>query len=783
MSSPRPVLLAALLGLSALPAVAAVPAGGLAVTHSGYLLDGNDRAVTNASLGIVFRIFNVRLSGETSEQLVWESRRCTVDVRGGFYTVLLGDTCNGETPLSSTHIPPGETRYLEVSIEGVTLLPRLYLATVPTAAVALTSLDTAALRADLGTAGTVNGAGSLVDWTRLKGVPAGFADGKDDDTIYTAAAGGGLTLDGTGFGLATDGSSLAKVSGGKLTVDATGAVTITGATLTNTTISGGLTGSGAALTNVDAARLGGKTLAEVQAMFLSSPAISGNVAVSGSVRVGNDTATCDSTIAGAIRWNGTSLQACNGSSWRLLDGQPAPTVTSVGPTAGPSAGGTTLTIAGTGFLPGAFVQVDGVGTALVNYVDAQTLTTVTRPSSTGGVVSVRVQNTDGKSAQLLNSFTYNVAVTGVSPATGSTGGGTTITITGAGFASGATVTVGGTAATGVTVVSPTTITATTPTGGVGAKPIVVTSPGGGTATLDNSFTYYTPVSVTFTTCGQSGYTGPSQAQCSGAYGASPAVTVLGGIQLWTVPTTGTYTISAYGAQGAYNTTPGQSLNAGSGIGLRGDFALTQGDVLKILVGQQGVTANTSYGNGNGGGGGTFVVRSDNIPLIVAGGGGGAPSVTYGLSCTRTNGDGQSGQAGKTVVCNGLGTAAGGTGGQGGQMVSGSYGGAAGGGFSSSGQAGPGSNGATPGGSGFLQGGNGGNGQNASHGYTQGGFGGGGAGDLGGPGGAGGYSGGAAAGQWSSWSEYGGGGGSYNVGSNQAVLGLQTGHGTVTIVGK
>ena len=55
-------------------------------------------------------------------------------------------------------------------------------------------------------------------------------------------------------------------------------------------------------------------------------------------------------------------------------------------------------------------------------------------------------------------------VSSVSPNSGPTAGGTAVTITGTNFAAGATVTFGGTAATNVTVVNSTTITATTPAG-------------------------------------------------------------------------------------------------------------------------------------------------------------------------------------------------------------------------------------------------------------------------------------------------------------------------------
>jgi microcystin-dependent protein len=40
--------------------------------------------------------------------------------------------------------------------------------------------------------------------------------------------------------------------------------------------------------------------------------------VNGGVRLGNDTATCDSTKKGTIRFTGTSFQACDGSSWFTL---------------------------------------------------------------------------------------------------------------------------------------------------------------------------------------------------------------------------------------------------------------------------------------------------------------------------------------------------------------------------------------------------------------------------------------------------------------------------------
>ena len=80
-------------------------------------------------------------------------------------------------------------------------------------------------------------------------------------------------------------------------------------------------------------------------------------------------------------------------------------------------------------------------------------------------------------------------VTSVSPASGTVNGGTQISITGTGFLSGASVTFGGAAATGVTVVSSTSITATTPAHAAGAVSVVATNTDGQSGTLNNARGY------------------------------------------------------------------------------------------------------------------------------------------------------------------------------------------------------------------------------------------------------------------------------------------------------
>jgi IPT/TIG domain len=86
-------------------------------------------------------------------------------------------------------------------------------------------------------------------------------------------------------------------------------------------------------------------------------------------------------------------------------------------------------------------------------------------------------------------------VTAISPTSGTTSGGTSVTITGTGFLSGATVSLGGSSATNITVVSSTSITATTPAHTAGTVDVVVTNTDSQSGTLSNGYTYSPPETV------------------------------------------------------------------------------------------------------------------------------------------------------------------------------------------------------------------------------------------------------------------------------------------------
>jgi hypothetical protein len=83
-------------------------------------------------------------------------------------------------------------------------------------------------------------------------------------------------------------------------------------------------------------------------------------------------------------------------------------------------------------------------------------------------------------------------VTTESPSSGSTSGGTAVTITGTNFGSDATVLVGGALGSNVIFVSPTSVTATTPARAIGGAVDIVVSSGGKSATLHNGFTFVAP---------------------------------------------------------------------------------------------------------------------------------------------------------------------------------------------------------------------------------------------------------------------------------------------------
>ena len=309
---------------------------------------------------------------------------------------------------------------------------------------------------------------------------------------------------------------------------------------------------------------------------------------------------------------------------------------------------------------------------------------------------------------------------------------------------------------------------------------------------------YSFSSFTFTPNSASGRNGPGELMYNSTTypWTSQYVTLSNGIQVWTVPKTGLYTLIAAGAAGGNNSWGGVG---GSGIIVSNTVSLTSGSIVYILVGQKGgngaQVGGANNGASGGGGGGTFIVKynggattsSSSYTVLLVGGGGGGKG-DYGNSAASNAVSTTSGANDTKGQCFG------GTSGNGGQSTGTWCWNGTGGGFLGDGaDTKTGASEAGFHGMAFINGGQGGNkGTNTSNmpGYGgDGGFGGGaggGANSYNGGGGGGGYSGGAPGfyDQWGNNSGGGGGGGSYDINgaqNNATSTGFNTGDGYATIV--
>lgn len=171
-----------------------------------------------------------------------------------------------------------------------------------------------------------------------------------------------------------------------------------------------------------------------------------------------------------------------------------PQIYDISPQAGPVDGNTPVTIDGD-----FFVDTDAIKTRIrfrdrpatnIVVVDDSTITANT-PANAAGLADVIAENIDGQIGTLFGGFTYTPAptISSASPRDGLPGGGTIVTLTGANFAPGATVTFGGVPATALGFLDAQHLLATTPAHGVGYVDIVVTNPSGQSGTLHNGFLY------------------------------------------------------------------------------------------------------------------------------------------------------------------------------------------------------------------------------------------------------------------------------------------------------
>ncbi len=213
--------------------------------------------------------------------------------------------------------------------------------------------------------------------------------------------------------------------------------------------------------------------------------------------------TLASTVAGP---HDVVVLDASGVEGRLADGftsQANPSISTTFPALGASDGGTTVTLTGSNFVPGATVQIDGVFQGQVQVLDDETLTFVTQPSVPGGPHILMVQNPGGE--QAASSFVYlaqpDPKMSSVSPNSGPAGGGTQITIYGSGFSGSTEVRFGADPATGqggvtaseVTLVSPNELLVVSPASSSSYSSLIVQDASTTQASvLGQGFTYNLP---------------------------------------------------------------------------------------------------------------------------------------------------------------------------------------------------------------------------------------------------------------------------------------------------
>jgi alpha-tubulin suppressor-like RCC1 family protein len=121
--------------------------------------------------------------------------------------------------------------------------------------------------------------------------------------------------------------------------------------------------------------------------------------------------------------------------------QQPPAISKLSVKTGPATGGTSVTITGSQFTGATKVTFGGVEATSVTVNSDSSITVLAPAVATAGTVDVVVTNTAGSSPiSSKDHFKYLPVIESLTPASGSTAGGETITVTGAGFAPGTTAT-------------------------------------------------------------------------------------------------------------------------------------------------------------------------------------------------------------------------------------------------------------------------------------------------------------------------------------------------------
>ncbi len=272
-----------------------------------------------------------------------------------------------------------------------------------------------------------------------------------------------------------------------------------------------------------------------------------------------------------------------------------PTLTSISPAFGAQGAKVSVTLSGTNFVPGAMLAMSSSAIAVsgLTVVSATQITATFTVSSGAALGAVRIVVITSGGASSPANFTVNPpppTLISVSPASGVQGGSVPVTLTGANFVSGATVASSnpGVTASGVTVVSPTQLTATftiAVNAALGTANVTVTTSGGTSAAV--AFTVSPPPPALTSVSPASGVQGGSvPVTLTGANFLSGATvaTSNAGITVGSVTVvsltqiTATFIVAANAAFGAANVT----VTTAGGTSAPAAFTVTGAPVITSL---------------------------------------------------------------------------------------------------------------------------------------------------------------------------------------------------------
>ncbi len=283
-------------------------------TYQGLLKEGGNPA--NGTYDFRFRLFDASAGGA---QIGTDQFADDLNVQNGLFT----------TAIDFGAVWTGAERYLEIAVRPGSSTGG-YQELAPRVKISLTPYAAYAFRAP---------------WSGLIGIPAGFADGIDNDTTY--AAGAGLTLTGTTFSIATGGIVTGMLADSAVTTAKIANGAVTDAKLSITGVSAGAYGSATQVPQLTVnaqGRITGVTNVTISGVSPGGAAggdLSGSYPNPTVARIqGRPVSTTAPSSGQVLKWNGSAWAPANDADTQYSAG------------AGLSLSGTTFSVATSGIVTG-----------------------------------------------------------------------------------------------------------------------------------------------------------------------------------------------------------------------------------------------------------------------------------------------------------------------------------------------------------------------------------------------------------------------------------------------